>query len=203
MLKIWGRRNSSNVRKVLWCAEEIGLAYESIEVGGSFGGTQAADYQAMNPNGLVPVIVDGDFVLWESHTILRYLVGRYGGAALLPQEPRRRAEVEQWMDDFVSTGTESLRSHPRDAEADEHRGHAQLAMQGEVAHVLAELAGGPGPGGDLQPFLAEVTLFHRRIHPGKLKLVPPFQVNTDTVSSRNRFACNANQCSIHHQLSNK
>jgi hypothetical protein len=58
MLKIWGRRNSSNVRKVLWCAEEIGLPYESIEVGGSHGGTQTPEYQAMNPNGLVPVIED-------------------------------------------------------------------------------------------------------------------------------------------------
>ena len=58
MLKIWGRHNSSNVRKVLWCAEEIGLPYESIEVGGAFGGTQTPEYRQMNPNGLVPVIED-------------------------------------------------------------------------------------------------------------------------------------------------
>lgn len=89
MLRILGKASSINVRKVLWLCDEIGLAYERRDEGPEL---------AQNPNGLVPVIVDGDFVLWESHTILRYLVGRYGGAALLPQEPRRRAEIEQWID---------------------------------------------------------------------------------------------------------
>lgn len=89
MLRMLGKASSINVRKVLWLCDEIGLPYERRDEGPEL---------AQNPNGLVPVIVDGDFVLWESHTILRYLVGRYGGAALLPQEPRRRAEVEQWID---------------------------------------------------------------------------------------------------------
>jgi glutathione S-transferase len=89
MLRILGKASSINVRKVLWTCEEVGLPYERQDRGPEL---------AHNPNGLVPVIVDGDFVLWESHTILRYLVGRYGGAALLPHEPRRRAEVEQWID---------------------------------------------------------------------------------------------------------
>ncbi|KAG1385081.1 hypothetical protein G6F60_014975 [Rhizopus arrhizus] len=73
MLKIWGRRNSSNVRKVLWCAEEIGLPYESIEGGGSHGRTQTPEYLAMNPNSLVPVIEDHGLPLWESNAIVRYL----------------------------------------------------------------------------------------------------------------------------------
>lgn len=89
MLRILGKASSINVRKVLWLCDEIGLPYERRDEGPEL---------ALNPNGLVPVIVDGDFVLWESHTILRYLTGRYGGAAPLPQEPRRRAEVEQWID---------------------------------------------------------------------------------------------------------
>jgi len=89
MLRILGKASSINVRKVLWTCDEIGLAYERRDEGPEL---------AQNPNGLAPVIVDGDFVLWESHTILRYLVGRYGGAQLLPQEPRRRAEIEQWID---------------------------------------------------------------------------------------------------------
>ncbi len=89
MLRILGKASSINVRKVLWLCDEIGLPFDRQDHGPEL---------AQNPNGLVPVIVDGDFVLWESHTILRYLVGRYGGAALLPQEPRRRAEVEQWID---------------------------------------------------------------------------------------------------------
>jgi glutathione S-transferase len=89
MLRILGKASSINVRKVLWACEEIGLPYERQDQGPEL---------AQNPNGLVPVIVDGDFVLWESHTILRYLVGCYGGVALLPHEPRRRAEIEQWID---------------------------------------------------------------------------------------------------------
>ena len=98
MLKIWGRRNSSNVRKVLWCAEEIGLPYESIEVGGSHGGTQTPEYQAMNPNGLVPVIEDHGLPLWESNTIVRYLSARYALGTLYAEDPMERAQAEKWMD---------------------------------------------------------------------------------------------------------
>ena len=98
MLKIWGRRNSSNVRKVLWCAEEIGLPYESIEVGGSHGGTQSAEYVAMNPNGLVPVIEDHGLPLWESNTIVRYLSARYSLGTLYAEDPMERAQAEKWMD---------------------------------------------------------------------------------------------------------
>jgi len=98
MLKIWGRQNSSNVRKVLWCAEEIGLAYASIEVGGPFGGTQSAEYVAMNPNGLVPVIEDQGLPLWESNTIVRYLCARYALGTLYPEDAMARAQAEKWMD---------------------------------------------------------------------------------------------------------
>ena len=88
-LRIIGKASSINVRKVLWTCDEIGLPHERRDEGPEL---------ARNPNGLVPVIVDGEFVLWESHTILRYLVGRDGSTELLPHEPRRRAEVEQWID---------------------------------------------------------------------------------------------------------
>lgn len=98
MLKIWGRRNSSNVRKVLWCAEEIGLPYESIEVGGSHGGTQTPEYLAMNPNSLVPVIEDHGLPLWESNAIVRYLSARYALGTLYAEDPMQRAQAEKWMD---------------------------------------------------------------------------------------------------------
>lgn len=88
-LRIIGRASSINVRKVLWACEEMGLAYERSDDGPE---------RARNPNGLVPVIVDGDFVLWESNTILRYLAGRHGPSGLLPSEPQARAEVEKWID---------------------------------------------------------------------------------------------------------
>lgn len=98
MLKIWGRRDSSNVRKVVWCAEEIGLPYASIQVGGAFGGTDDPAYQALNPNGLVPAIEDHGLPLWESNTIVRYLSARYALDVLYPSDPAERAVGEKWMD---------------------------------------------------------------------------------------------------------
>lgn len=89
-LTVLGRATSINVRKVLWTCAELDLAFEHRE----------ADPQllACNPNGMVPVIRDGDFVLWESNAICRYLAGQHTRSTLLPQDPERRARVEQWMD---------------------------------------------------------------------------------------------------------
>jgi glutathione S-transferase len=100
MLRIWGRANSSNVMKVLWLCEELGLRYERIDVGGAFGRTRDPDYLAKNPNALVPTLEEPDgFTLWESNTILRYLArSRAGGAAFYPAAPRDAADVERWMD---------------------------------------------------------------------------------------------------------
>jgi len=103
MLTIWGRNNSTNVKKVLWCAEEIGLAYEWIPAGGSFGLTADPEYRALNPTGLVPTIRDGDFVLWESNAIVRYLSGRYADGTLAPSEPTVRAAADRWMDFATSS----------------------------------------------------------------------------------------------------
>ncbi|KHK61924.1 MULTISPECIES: glutathione S-transferase family protein [Pseudomonas] len=99
MLKIWGRKNSSNVRKALWCAEELGLAYEAIDAGGAFGVVDTPEYRAKNPNGRVPMIEDDGFVLWESNTIVRYLVARHApGSAWYPADVQARAEADKWMD---------------------------------------------------------------------------------------------------------
>ncbi|MCY1263305.1 Glutathione S-transferase GstB [compost metagenome] len=97
MLKIWGRKNSSNVRKALWCAEEAGLAYERVEAGGAFGVVNEPEYRAKNPNGLVPMIEDGDFVLWESNAIVRYLVAKYA-PQFQPVDLQLRASADRWMD---------------------------------------------------------------------------------------------------------
>ena len=97
MLKIWGRKNSSNVRKALWCAEEAGLAYERIDAGGAFGVVNEAPYRALNPNGVVPTLDDDGFILWESNTIVRYLAARYA-PDLYPQDLLARASAEKWMD---------------------------------------------------------------------------------------------------------
>ena len=86
------------MRKVLWLCTELGLPYEQELWGSGFKATQAPEFLALNPNALVPVIRDGDFVLWESNTICRYLAGKHGRTDLLPAEPAARARVEQWMD---------------------------------------------------------------------------------------------------------
>lgn len=98
MLKIWGRADAPNVQKVLWGCEELGLAYERIDVGGRFGGGDDPAYRAKNPNGLVPTLEDEAFVLWESHAILRYLAGAYPQPGLYPTGPRERAVIDQWLD---------------------------------------------------------------------------------------------------------
>lgn len=89
MLRIIGKASSINVRKVLWACEEIGISYVREDT---------APEMSRNPNGLVPVIVDGDFVLWESNTIIRYLAKKWRATWLLPDDPRARAEVDRWID---------------------------------------------------------------------------------------------------------
>jgi len=98
MLTLWGRPNSSNVKKALWMLEELGLHYTNIKVGGTYGGLAAPSYLAMNPNGLIPTLQDGDLVLWESNTIVRYLAARYGQGSLWIENAGERASAEKWMD---------------------------------------------------------------------------------------------------------
>ena len=125
-LRIWGRMSSLNVRKVVWCAQELALDFQRTEAGGQFGVVKTPEYEALNPNALVPVIQDGDYVLWESNVIVRYLCAKYGapslatsyasrppkgaspylgrpGAAatagtLYPTELPARFDAERWMD---------------------------------------------------------------------------------------------------------
>ena len=89
MLKIWGRTTSSNVQKVLWCCAELGIEFERVDLGGPFGGNRTRNISAMNPNGLVPTVEDGDLVLWESNTICRYLAATRDGERLYPRGTRR------------------------------------------------------------------------------------------------------------------
>ncbi|MEI7599585.1 MAG: glutathione S-transferase family protein [Aestuariivirga sp.] len=98
MITVWGRRNSVNVQKVLWALEELDVPYTRENVGGSFGSNQDADYLAMNPMGLVPVIRDGDVTMFESNAIVRYLAARFRAGVLRPAEHRSLAMAEQWME---------------------------------------------------------------------------------------------------------
>jgi glutathione S-transferase len=109
MLQLLGRSSSINVRKVQWLCEEIGIPYQREDWGTGFRSTKEPEFLALNPNALVPVIKDGDFVLWESNTICRYLAGRHGRDDLLPAEPKARALVERWMDWMTTELTNAQR----------------------------------------------------------------------------------------------
>lgn len=98
MLKIWGRLNSVNVKKALWALEELGLPYHRINAGMQFGVNKTPEYLKMNPTGLVPTIDEDGFVLWESHTIVRYLAAKHGAGTLWPTDLKVRADAERWMD---------------------------------------------------------------------------------------------------------
>ncbi len=100
MRRLWGRKNSSNVMKVIWLLEELRLPYERIDVGGPFGRTTDPDYLAMNPNSVVPTLEEANgFTLWESNVILRYLASAHaGGAPIWPDALEARANIDRWMD---------------------------------------------------------------------------------------------------------
>jgi glutathione S-transferase len=103
MLTLLGRRNSSNVQKALWLLAELGLPYERIDYGGAFGGNKDPEYLQLNPNGVVPTLIDGETVIWESNTILRYLANKAGPTDFYPIHPAQRAFCERWMDWQLST----------------------------------------------------------------------------------------------------
>jgi glutathione S-transferase len=97
-LRIWGRMSSINVKKVVWTAQELGLEFQRTEAGGQFGLVRTPEYLRRNPNALVPVMEDGDFVLWESNVIVRYLCAKHSPGQLYPSDLRERFEAERWMD---------------------------------------------------------------------------------------------------------
>lgn len=97
-MKIYGRVTSSNVMKALWTADELGLDYERIDAGLSFGVVDTPEYRAMNPNGRVPTVVDGDLVLWESNAIVRYFAAKHDAGGLWPEDIAVRADLDRWMD---------------------------------------------------------------------------------------------------------
>ncbi|SAL31495.1 glutathione S-transferase family protein [Caballeronia telluris] len=157
-MKLYGRRSSINVQKVLWCLAELGLEegrdFERIDAGLHFGVVDTPEFRALNPNGLVPTLVEDGRVLWESNTIVRYLAATRGGDSLLPADPAARADVERWMDWQLATLWSTLRvaflgltrtpEHERNYDAI-RTSHAQAArMLGIVDALLAR-----------QPFLAQ------------------------------------------------
>src|SRR5215471_9629685 len=160
MLKVWGRRSSFNVQKVLWLVGELGLAHEHTPAGGDFGRLDEPSFRALNPHGRVPVIEDGDLAVWESHAILRYLAARYDPRGLWSADPAERARVDSWMDwsqstlqpDFPHGRLLGLLSHARLA--------ARLAGDPQESRALRQpfSAPGRGSGGAAVPRRREVLV---------------------------------------------
>ena len=98
MIRVYGRATSSNVQSVMWCAAELGLEVERLDYGFGHGGTDSPEFLNMNPNGKVPVLTDGDLVLFESAAIVRYLAARYGRGTLWPEDPAQRAGLDVWAE---------------------------------------------------------------------------------------------------------
>lgn len=98
MIAVHGRPNSSNVAKVMWTLAELGVEHERLDVGGDFGGNKDAGYLALNPNGLIPLLVDGETTVWESNSIVRYLGARYGKGTFWAEDAGERSQADRWMD---------------------------------------------------------------------------------------------------------
>ena len=109
MLKIWGRTNSINVQKVLWCCGELNIPFERIDAGMQFGVNNTPEYKAKNPNALVPMIEEDGMVLWESQAIVRYLARKHGLGSMCPSNAKACADADRWMDWNATTVWPNLR----------------------------------------------------------------------------------------------
>jgi glutathione S-transferase len=172
MLKIWGRVNSVNVKKAMWCVAELGLPHERIDAGMQYGVVNTPEYRKMNPTGLVPTIDDDGYTLWESHSIVRYLCAKHSAGKLWPTEPRARADADRWMDwAFAFQGAMRnvfwglIRTPPekRDAKAIEEGRDKTIALLPILEKTLAEkpyVAGNAFTMGDI-PIGCEVQRYMR------------------------------------------
>lgn len=98
MITVHGRPNSSNVAKVMWTLAELGVPHRRLDVGGNFAGNTDASYLALNPNGLIPLLVDGETTVWESNAIVRYLGAAYGKDGFWAEDAGKRSQADRWMD---------------------------------------------------------------------------------------------------------
>jgi len=108
MLRILGRPNSYNAQKVLWLLEELGTPFTLELYGLDHGGNHTPDYRKLNPNELVPTLIEDGFVLWESNSILRYLAAKDPEQRFLPKNPHDRAHGDRWLDWALTTLTPSI-----------------------------------------------------------------------------------------------
>jgi glutathione S-transferase len=145
MMKLWGRTSSINVQKILWCMHELGLRegtdYERIDAGLQFGINNTPEFLEINPNGLIPTIQDGQLVLWESNTILRYLARKYDQNNRFPADINSQASADKWMDWQLTTFWPKL--HPvflgLTRIPEEERNYALIRSNYETADALLQM----------------------------------------------------------------
>jgi len=142
MIRVLGRATSGNVQKVVWLLEELGLEYAREDYGRQFGNTQEPAYLSLNPNGKVPTLVDGDVVIWESNTILRYLASK-AGSDFYPADIARRSAIERWMDwQLASLNGPYLTIFKASKKEPEERAAAMQGADKELGQMLTILEGG-------------------------------------------------------------
>ncbi|KNG92539.1 glutathione S-transferase family protein [Pseudaestuariivita atlantica] len=159
MLTVYGRRSSSNVQLVMWAIGEMGLAHERLEYGHGYAPLDTPDFLAMNPNGGIPVLRDGDLTLFEAGAIFRYLCARYGDDTLWPADPARRAPLDVWAEWGKLTFAPTLgrifayevRTRPEDQDPAELAGASRAVAR--LARILdARLGQGPWLAGEAFTF---------------------------------------------------
>lgn len=142
-LVLWGRPTSTNVQKVLWLLDELGVPFAHRIVGGAHGGLDDVDFQALNPNGTIPVLQDGKLSVWESHAILRYLGDRFGAETFWPRDPAARSQIDRWLDWQATTAWPPIRllflEHIRDGTLPLDSPSAKAALA-RIDMVLARIA---------------------------------------------------------------
>lgn len=158
-MKLLGRKTSGNVQKVMFLLEELKMPYEREDYGRQFNNTQTSDYLAKNPNAKVPTLVDGDLVIWESNTILRYIAAK-AKSGLYPTDPGKRTHVERWMDWQLSALNNPYLAMFREAKLEPAKRSAEFDTQrkdlGAQLSILDKTMGRYVAGGELS--IADICL---------------------------------------------
>ncbi|MAE96014.1 MAG: glutathione S-transferase [Deltaproteobacteria bacterium] len=181
-MRLWGRRSAFNVQKALWTLGELGLSFEHVDAGGDAGGLDRPAFLAMNPHGRIPVLEDGDVVVWESHAIVRYLAARHAVGTLWPEDPAARSEADRWMDWSQTTLQPDFMAlfwgYYRTPESQRNEQRIAAAAQSCAAHfekLDAHLAGRRFVAGDSFTMgdVPAGTALHRYFEMGYLVPEPP------------------------------
>lgn len=165
MITVLGRTTSLNVQYVMWAIAELDLAHRREDVGGAFGGNDTPEYLAMNPNGLVPVVLVDGQALWESAAIVRYLGCAHGDERFWPRDPLVRARLDMWAEWIKTTFAPTLLTGifrqqvflPSDKRDPAAVAAAEATLKGLAPMVDARLAGTPWLGGE-EPCFADIML---------------------------------------------